>query len=110
MAYEVKLTIKGEEIPFKRTETPFLNDTTRALILQQHQVKMYGKDDGPTDKDLMNNEKDISDFASKFFKNQFTPKDFIEGAHSDATITISKIIDECLGIEEPTDEEAETKK
>lgn len=67
MAYEVKLTIKGEEIPFKRTETPFFKDTTRALILQQHQVKIWDKKDGPTDEDLINNEKDVANFASSFF-------------------------------------------
>lgn len=101
MAYEVKLTIKGEEIPFKRTETPFFKDTTRALILQQHQVKMWGKTNGPTDEDLMNNEKDVANFASSFFNNQFTAKDFIDGAHSESTVAISKIIDECLGTSDP---------
>jgi len=109
MAYEVKLLIDGKKESFKRTDPPFLKEITRALILQQHQVKMYSKDSGPADKDLDNNSKEIAKFASEFFRNQFTQEDFLNGADGENVTIISSIIDECLGSENPDDIETDKK-
>lgn len=109
MAYEVKLIINGKKESFKRTEAPFLIDQTRALTLQQHQIKTFGKDNGPSDKDLMDNAKDIGKFASDFFKNQFSVDDFVNGAQSDAIKVNNEIISECLGGDD-SDGDGEAKK
>ena len=103
MAYEVNLIINGKKEQFKRTEPPFLKEITRALVLQQHQIRMYGKNDGPTDKDFDNNSKEIAKFASQFFKDQFTQEDFLNGADGENVTVISNIIDKCLGVKNPDD-------
>ncbi|WP_099975303.1 phage tail assembly chaperone G [Lactobacillus terrae] len=106
MVYKIKLRIDGKSEEFKRTEPPYLKDITNALILQQHQVAMYSNDKGPTDPQLKNNAKEVSDFASKFWNNQFSSEDVLNGADANAMMEISKTIDDCLGVTNETDEEA----
>lgn len=109
MAYSINLMINGKKTNFKRTSAPFLTDQTRALILQQHQLKTWGSEDGPTDKQLLDNEKDMGDFASYFFRNQFTSEDFINGADNTALDVYSKVLQDCLG-KEDTDDSGKAKK
>lgn len=109
MAYEVKLKINGKTESFKRTDEPFLIDQTRAIILQQHQFKTFGTDN-ITDKALMDNENDFADFASKFFRGQFTTEDYINGANNDAILALDAILKECLGAEDTDENDKEAKK
>ncbi|MGQ2374574.1 MULTISPECIES: phage tail assembly chaperone G [Companilactobacillus] len=109
MAYEVKLMINGKEETFKRTEEPYLIDQTRALILQQHQIKTFGADI-ISDKALMDNTNDLADFASKFFRGQFTAKDYINGANSKTIKTMNNVLSECLGSDDTDENDKEAKK
>lgn len=99
--YKLNLKIDGKAETFKRTDEPFLKDITRALILNQHQIKMYGKEGGPTDKDYNNNTDEIAKFAVDFWNGQFSKEDVINGANAEAMTVISSAIDECLGTEDP---------
>jgi len=110
MAYSLNLIINGKKTNFKRTEAPFVVDQTRVLILQQHQIKTFGADDGPTDKALIANQDEVGKFASDFFRNQFTSEDFVNGAHFDAVDVINGIISECLGTDDDSTDSKETKK
>ena len=66
MAYEIELNIDGEKKKFIRNEPPMLREMTKALIVQQQQLKMYSKDDGPTEDDFNKNEKNLANFAAGF--------------------------------------------
>lgn len=109
MAYEVKLKIDGKTETFKRTDEPFLIDQTRALILQQHQIKTFSADN-ITDKSLMDNANDVAEFASKFFRGQFSKEDFVNGANNDAILALDAVIRECLGSDDTDENDKEAKK
>lgn len=99
MVYKIKLNINGKKEEFKRTQPPFLKEITRALILQQHQVAMYSDEKkGPTDKELLNNSKEVAQFAVEFWNNQFSVDDVLNGADSVAMTNISDAIDDALGV------------
>ena len=80
MAYQIKLNIKGETCVFTRNGEPTLRDTTNALKVQQQQLRMLNRKDGPSNDDYDENEKNLAKFAVDFWKNQFTTDDVIDGS------------------------------
>ncbi|AGZ17348.1 tail assembly chaperone [Lactobacillus phage PL-1] len=80
MAYQIKLNIKGETCVFTRNGEPTLRDTTNALKVQQQQLRMLNRKDGPSNDDYDENEKNLAKFAVDFWKNQFTADDVIDGS------------------------------
>lgn len=110
MVYTLKLRIDKKLETFKHTEPPYLKDITRALILQQHQVAMYQDDKGPTDKQFLENSKEIARFAVNFWDNQFSADDVLNGADADAMTTISKVIDDSLGTPNTDEDMTDSKK
>lgn len=80
MAYQIKLNIKGETCVFTRNGEPTLRDTTNALKVQQQQLRMINRKDGPSNDDYDENEKNLAKFAVDFWKNQFTTDDVIDGS------------------------------
>jgi hypothetical protein len=97
MAYEIELDISGEKKKFVRNEPPMLREMTKALIVQQQQLKMYSKDDGPTEDDFNKNEKNLANFAVSFWKNQFKADQFIAGCDKNNMDILNSAIADSLG-------------
>lgn len=80
MAFEISLMIEGKPNKFVRNGEPGLRDTTNALKVQQQQLRMYGKDSGPTNADFDANEANLANFAVEFWQGQFNRKQVTDGA------------------------------
>lgn len=80
MALEIKLKIGKEEKTFVRNGDPNLRDLTNALKVQYQQIRMYSKDDGPSNQDIEENLVNTSAFAIDFWNKQFSTDEFILGA------------------------------
>lgn len=80
MAFEISLMIAGQPNKFVRNGEPGLRDTTNALKVQQQQLRMYSKDDGPTNADFDANEANLANFAVEFWQGQFTKQEVTDGS------------------------------
>ena len=78
--YEISLNINGQVNKFVRNGEPGLGDTTAALKVQQQQLRMYAREDGPTNADFDANEANLANFAVNFWNGQFNRADVIAGA------------------------------
>lgn len=107
MAYEIKLLIDGEKKTYVRNEPPMLIDMTNAMKYQAHQIKMYNKKDGLTDKDLDQQQKDFAMIASSFWHKQFSEKAFITGADQEAMDVLYKVIGDSLGTSDDEEQSAD---
>lgn len=97
MSYEIDLLINNEKKKFIRNEPPVLKDMTKALIVQQQQIKMYAKDDGPSEDDFNKNEKNLASFAVSFWKNQFKAEQFISGCDKPNMDILNQALGDSLG-------------
>lgn len=80
MAFQIKLNINDHEKVFVRNGEPNLRDVTNALKVQQQQIRMFARKDGPTNDDHDENENNLANFAVDFWKNQFSKEEVIDGA------------------------------
>lgn len=101
MAYKLELIIDHEKQEFNRNEPPMLKDMTQALILQKHQLEMYANEGGPTEDHYHRNEKDLAEFAVRFWNAQFKMEQVINGC----TLASLNIINQAIGDSLGTDDE-----
>lgn len=107
MAFEISLMIDGKENKYVRNGEPGLRDMTNAMKVQQQQLRMYAKEDGPTNADFDANEANLANFAVAFWQGQFTRDQVIDGsvASLKSLDSINQAIDSALsGDEDETDE------
>ncbi|CAJ2232206.1 phage tail assembly chaperone G [Companilactobacillus paralimentarius] len=109
MVYSISLKIDGKKTNFKVTKTPMFLEITKATIAREHQMQMYSKDEGPSEKDFMRNMDLLSEFASLFWNNQFEAENVTTGADLKAIESINKAILSCIGVEEDSND-TESKK
>ncbi|WP_040536830.1 phage tail assembly chaperone G [Schleiferilactobacillus shenzhenensis] len=80
MAYKIKINKNGKVNEYIRNEDPDLRDMTNALKVEQQQIRMYGRPEGPTNEDFDINEANLAAFAVRFWHNQFSAQEVIDGA------------------------------
>lgn len=111
MSYQIKLMINGKEQLYVRNEEPGLSDITNAMKVQQQQLRMQAREDGPTNKDFDDNEDNLANFAVKFWNAQFNKKAVEDGATASlgSLDSINAAIEDALGNNEDS-EDAEPEK
>lgn len=96
MAYSITLTIDGKEKVYTRNGEPVLRDMTQALKVQQGQLRMQLRENGPTDQDFEENERHLAEFAVSFWNRQFSAQEVIDGADNSSLDAINKAIEDSL--------------
>lgn len=107
--YEICLIINDKERKFVRNFPPTLANITDAMKIQRIEIQMINEEKSFfTDEQLDDREKRIADFAVKFWNNQFTADDVLNGADVKAVSIIQKAIEQALGVEN-TEAQGDTK-
>ncbi|ATO43412.1 phage tail assembly chaperone G [Loigolactobacillus coryniformis] len=110
MTYKLELVIDHEKQEFSRNNPPMLKDMTQALILQRHQLEMYSDEGGPSDEHYKRNEKDLAEFAVKFWNGQFKTEQVVNGCTLASLDEINNAIGDSLGKKDTDSEEKPEKK
>ncbi|WP_251547848.1 phage tail assembly chaperone G [Limosilactobacillus caecicola] len=83
MPLQLKVSLKGKEATYTRTESPMLENLMDALKVQRQETEMYGNPKlGPTDAQNDRRIKLLADFAARFWGNGLTPDDILKGCAS----------------------------
>ncbi|MBC6925093.1 phage tail assembly chaperone G [Ligilactobacillus salivarius] len=107
--YDIELVIDGKKKKFERNYPPTLANITDAMKIQRIEIEMVNSGKSfYTDEQLDEREKRIADFAVRFWKNQFTAEDVLNGAGLKTVNVINKAVEDALGVERT--EESDEKK
>ena len=113
MPLELKVTTKGKDATYTRTQPPMLENLLDALEVQRLEIEMYSKPDHQaTSKENKARMDAMAKFAAKFWGQGLTQKDIMTGVSSvEGLAQIEKALTVTLGMDlSPSDEDDGTEK